>query len=39
MTKGLLNSKEQINRLYFIEQLINKYYNSTDMTEFLDYIS
>lgn len=39
MTKGLLNSKEQINRLCFIDQLINKYYNSTDMTEVLDYIS
>lgn len=37
--KGLLNSKERINRLYFIDQLIHKYYISTDMIEVLDYIS
>lgn len=37
--KGLLNSKERINRLYFIDRLIHKYYISTDMIEVLDYIS
>lgn len=37
--KGLLNIKKQTNGSYFIDQLINKYYISSDMNEVLNYIS